>query len=562
MTSSARTPGSTLAGGVLTCRRMTTFENTLILLLLIAGLSVVGRWLPWPLAITYLLGGVGAALFHNFPRLELDPETFFLCFLPPLLFADGWLMPLREFVRSRRSILTLAIGLVFFTTAAVGVTAWLLVPGLPLAMAFALGAIVSPTDAVAVNAIMEKLRVPSRLATVLNGESLMNDATGLVAFKFALAAVIAGSFSLGQFAWQFSLVSVGGFATGLAIGWGIGQVRDLLRRVEAGGPTIEITLSLMSPFAAFLAAAHVGASAVLSVVAAGLYAGWRDPVRMDVETRQSAFAVWGLLIYWLNGIAFVLLGLQFPIILASVRGTYSLGELAGFTAAVAGAAIVARFFWVFAGLYVPDVLRGLCRREARAATGLVVSWAGMRGTVTLAGALSIPYVMPNGAPFPGRDIVVFLAFGVIAVTLLLQGTTLEWLIHRVKLREDNSREKEELLARTSAVAAGLAALRELEAEAKTPDHNAALGQVISEYENRLAVLEAQGETRTSARRRRRAGHRYRSIALKAERTAVDGLWRGNQIADEVHRPLQQLLDHEEALLLAGPPPSEDEGASK
>ena len=541
---------------------MTTFENGLILLLLIAGLSVVGRWLPWPEAITYLLGGVAAALFPQFPRLELDPETFFLCFLPPLLFADGWLMPLREFVRSRRSILTLAVGLVFFTTLSVGIVAWLLVPGLPLGMAFALGAIVSPTDAVAVNAIMEKLRVPARLATVLNGESLMNDATGLVAFKFALAAVVAGSFSLGQFAWQFSLVSVGGFAIGLAIGWGIGAVRDLLRRFEAGGTTIEITLSLMTPFAAYLAAAHLGTSGILAVVAAGLYSGWRDPVRMDVETRQSAFAVWGMLIFWLNGIAFVLLGLQFPTILAAVRGTYSVAELVGLTAVVAGVAMAARLGWVFAGLYVPTMLHGVCRRDARGATGLVMGWAGMRGTVTLAGALSIPYVMPNGSPFPGRDIVVFLAFGVIAVTLLLQGTTLEWLIHRVKLREDNSREKEELLARTAAVAAGLAVLRELEAEAKTPDHNAALGQVIGEYENRLAVLEAEGETRVSARRRRKAGHRYRTVALQAERTAVDTLWRENKIADEVHRPLQLLLDHEEALLSAGPPPSEDESAPK
>jgi Na+/H+ antiporter len=537
---------------------MLTFENALILLLLIAGLSVVGRWLPWPEAITYLLGGVAAALFPPFPQLVLDPQFFFLCFLPPLLFADGWLMPLREFVRNRRPILTLAIGLVFFTTVTVGIVAWLLVPGLPLGMAFALGAIVSPTDAVAVNAIMARLRVPARIATVLNGESLMNDATGLVAFKFALAAVVAGGFSLGQFAWQFSLVSAGGFLIGLAVGWGIGKVRDLLRGVDASVPTIEITLSLMTPFAAFLPADHLGFSGILSVVAAGLYSGWRDPVRMDVETRQSAFAIWGLLIFWLNGVAFVLLGLQFPEIYARVRGTYSHAELLSFTAAVAGAAILARLAWVFAGIYARAALAGICAKDARATTGLVLGWAGMRGTVTLAGALSIPFALPNGQPFPGRDIVVFLAFGVIATTLLLQGTTLEWLIRRVKLRQDNTHEKEELLARTTAVAAGLAELRKLEAEAKTPDHNAALGQVIGEYENRLAVLEAEGETRVSARRRRKAGHRYRTIALRAEREAVDGLWRSNQIDDDVHRPLQQLLDHEEALLRAGPPPSVEE----
>jgi len=428
-------------------------------------------------------------------------------------------------------------------------------------MAFALGAIVSPTDAVAVSAITSRLRVPARLVTVLNGESLMNDATGLVAFKFALLAAVAGSFSLGHFVAGFALVAAGGFGTGLAIGYGIGKVRDLLRRVDAGAPTVEITLSLMTPYAAYLAAEHLGFSGVLSVVAAGLYSGWRDPVRMDVETRQSAFAVWGLLVFWLNGTAFVLLGLQFPVLFAAGLASHSAAHLLGLTLAVAGTAMVARLAWVFAGLYVPVLFHGVCRQEARAPTGLVMGWAGMRGTVTLAGALSIPYLMPDGQPFPGRNIVIFLAFGVIVVTLLVQGTTLERLIHRVGLREDTARGKEELLARRAAVAAGLAALRKLEPEAKTPDHNAALGHVIGEYENRPAVLESEGETRTSARRRRRAGHRYRSIALKAERTAVDGLWRENQIADEVHRPLQLLLDHEEALLLAGPPPSEDEGVA-
>jgi CPA1 family monovalent cation:H+ antiporter len=193
----------------------------------------------------------------------------------------------------------------------------------------------------------------------------------------------------------------------------------------------------------------------------------------------------------------------------------------------------------------------------RPASGLVLGWAGMRGTVTLAGALSIPLLLPDGSPFPGRDIVIFLAFGVIAVTLLVQGTTLEALIHRLGLHEDDSRAQEERLARTTAVEAGLKALRAHETDAAGPDHNAALGQVIAEYEHRLASLEAEGETRRSARRRRRAGHHYRSTALRAERHAVDELWRSGKIADEVHRPLQQLLDHEEAMLQAAPPPAED-----
>jgi Na+/H+ antiporter len=536
---------------------MMAFEHALVLLLLIASLSVVARGLPWPPLITYLLGGMAAALVPAFPKLKLEPGFFFLCFLPPLLFADGWLMPLREFLRARRAILTLAIGLVIFTTLAVGLVAWWLVPGLPLAMAFALGAIVSPTDAVAVNAITERLRVPARLTTVLNGESLMNDATGLVAFKFALVATIAGTFSFARSALDFSLLAGGGFAVGLAIGFAIGKLRDLLHRLDGGATLIEITLSLMTPFAAYLAAEHAGFSGILSVVAAGLYSGWRDPVRMDVETRQSAFAVWDLLVFWLNGTAFVLLGLQFPALLTAVSDQFTTAQLVGFTAIVAGTAMAARLLWVFAGIYLPFLFSKVCTPAMRPAVGLVMGWAGMRGTVTLAGALSIPLFLPGGAPFPARDIVIFLAFGVIVVTLLVQGTTLERLIGRLGLEEDGSRAVEERLARTTAVAAGLAALRELEPKATTPEHNAALGQVIAEYEHRLAVLEAEGETRRRARRRRRAGHGYRTTALQAERKAIDELWRGNKIADEVHRPLQQLLDHEEALLSASPPPADD-----
>ncbi|HWA10246.1 MAG TPA: Na+/H+ antiporter [Opitutaceae bacterium] len=529
---------------------MLQFEHALILLLLIASLSVVGRWLPWPQLITYLFGGIGAAFLPIFPRIELDPGFFFVCFLPPLLFSDGWLMPLREFLRAKRPILLLAIGLVTFTTLAVGLIAHWLVPGLPLGMAFALGAIVSPTDAVAVNAITERLRVPARLSTILNGESLMNDATGLTAFKFALAGVAAGTFSLRSAVVDFSLLAVGGVALGLAAGYGIGRLRDLLVRLHASDPMIEITLSLLTPYFAYLLAERAGVSGVLAVVAAGLYSGWRDPVRMDAETRQAAFGVWTLLIFWLNGIAFVLLGLQFPALLGTVRGEYTYLQLAGFTTAIAATAIAARLIWVFPGSYLPFIFPHVRAREKAASRQavFVAGWAGMRGTVTLAAALSIPLLRPDRSPFPGRDIVIFLAFGVIAVTLLLQGTTLEWLIHRLGLREDEDRPKEELLARITAVDAGLRTLKAMGDSATTAEMRASLDAVIEEYERRLASLTAQGETRTRARRRRSAGHHYRSAALHAERQALDDLWRSGKIIDEVHRPLQQLLDHEESLL--------------
>jgi monovalent cation/hydrogen antiporter len=531
---------------------MTAFEHTLILLLLLTALSVAGRWLPWPTPITFVLGGIIAAVVPGFPRVVLDPGIFFLCFVPPLLFADGWLMPLRDFMAAKRPILTLAIGLVVFTTVSVGLVAYWLVPDLPLAMAFALGAVVSPTDAVAVGAITHRLKVPSHLTAVLNGESLMNDATGLVAFKFALAAMAAGAFSLRAATLNFLLVAVGGVAMGLAIAWLVGRGRDLLRAVRGTDVFIEVTISLLTPYAAYLAAESLHLSSILAVVTAGLYSGWRDPLRMDVQTRQTAWATWSVVLFWLNGLAFILLGLQFPALLATITGTYSTTQIILFTAVISGTAILARLAWVFPSAYLPFLLfPRVCHNDPRPSWQgvLVAGWAGMRGTITLAAALSIPLLQENGTPFPGRDIVIFLAFGVVGVTLLLQGMTLEGLISRLRLRADDTRLREERVARITAVEAGLLTLRAAANSADSAEETAALGEVVAEYEHRLAELTAEGETRTSAGRRRGAARRYRLQALQAERTALDDLWTRDVITDDTHRPLQQLLDYEESLLV-------------
>ncbi len=535
---------------------MTGFEHALLLLLLLAVLSVLGRWLPWPMPITYAVGATLAALTPGFPPIALEPGFFFLFFVPPLLFSDGWLMPLRDFAAAKGPIFTLATGLVVFTTLSVGFVAHWLIPELPLAMAFALGAVVSPTDAVAVSAITQRLKVPARLNAVLNGESLMNDATGLVAFKFALAAMIAGTFSIKAAALEFVVLAAGGLAVGLALAWLVGKARDGLNAVRGNDPFIEVTLSLLTPYAAYLAANALNLSSILAVVAAGLYSGWRDPVRMDAATRQAAWSVWSVALFWLNGLAFMLLGLQVPSILASVRDLYSPLQLAGFTAAVAGVAVLGRLLWIFPNTYLPLLFSKRLRAEGLPSWRMVTvgGWAGMRGTITLAAALSIPLTLPDGAPFPGRDMVIFLSAGVIAVTLLLQGTTLEWLICRLGLRADDTQLKEERLARIAAVAAGLRCLREQAARTGATEETAALGEIIAEYEHRLAELTAEGETRTSARRRRAAGRRHRLEALRAERAAVDDLWRRDVITDEIHRPLQHLLDHEESMLLAQPEP--------
>ncbi|HEY3754931.1 MAG TPA: Na+/H+ antiporter [Opitutaceae bacterium] len=530
---------------------MPLYEQALLLLLLTTCFSIVARWLPWPAPITYVLGGVAFAFVPHFPGIRLSPTFFFPCFLPPLLFSDGWLMPLREFAKARRAIFMMATGLVILTTVVVGLVAHAVVPGLPLAMGFALGAVVSPTDAVATSAILEKLAVPTRLNTILSGESLMNDATGLVAFRFALAAVAAGTFSLQKAAATFVGIAAGGLALGLAIAWVVGKIRDLLIRYRSADPLIEITVSLMTPYAAFLAAEQLHLSGVLAVVAAGLYSGWRDPVRMDAETRQTTWTVWSTILFWLNGLAFVLLGLQFPRLLAAVSDDYGIPQLIKFVAFVSGAVILIRIAWIFPGAYAPFWLSAHVRRtETRPSwrAVLVGGWAGMRGTVTLAAALSIPLVARAGVPFPGRDIVIFLSFGVIAVTLLLQGTTLEWLIRRLDLRGDGMLEKEEWLARTTAVRAGLDTLRTISGGTLEQHDREALGYIIAEYEVRLSELAAEGPEQSSAVRRRAADKRYRFAALEAERRAVDQLWQSDRIADEVHRELQSLLDHEEGML--------------
>ncbi|MDI1336153.1 MAG: Na+/H+ antiporter [Lacunisphaera sp.] len=530
---------------------MTDFEHALILILLLTALSIAGRWLPWPMPITYVVGASAAAFWLHFPRVVLNPEFFFLCFVPPLLFSDGWLMPLRDFMTARRPILTLAIGLVIFTTVAIGLVAHWLVPGLPLAMAFALGAVVSPTDAVAVGAITQRLKVPARLTAVLNGESLMNDATGLVAFKFALGALAVGTFSIRAASVNFLVLAAGGIGAGLVVGWLVGKIRDLLRHVRSSDTFIEVTLSLMTPYAAYLLGEKLGLSSILAVVTAGLYSGWRDPLRMDVATRQTNWAVWSMVLFWLNGLAFVLLGLQFPSILAAMSAHYSAGQILLFTAVVSGTAILTRLIWVYPSAYLPFLLFPRLRKREKPPSKqlvMVAGWAGMRGTITLAAALSIPEFTAEGTPFPARDLVIFLSLGVIMVTLLLQGTTLEWLICRVGLRADNTRIKEERLARIAAVEAGLASLRHPEVAPTTKEGRTVLGLIIAEYEHRLLELTAEGETQAASQRHRAAGRQHRLLALQAERTAIDDLWTRDVITDDIHRPLQQLLDHEESLL--------------
>lgn len=287
-------------------------------------------------------GAAAIALLPWFPRIALDPGFSSSAFCAAAAVLRRLVDAAPRFHGGKTTDSDAGDRAVVFTTLSIGLVMHWLIPELPLAMAFALGAVVSPTDAVAVSAITQKLKVPARLSAVLNGESLMNDATGLVAFKFALGAMVAGSFSLRSATMEFVVLALGGTVLGLAVGWLVGRLRDALRHVRSSDVFIEVTLSLMSPYAAYLAANALGVSNILAVVAAGLYSGWRDPLRMDVSTRQTAWATWSMLLFWLNGLAFILLGLQLPGILQAVSATYSTGQLLLFTAAVSGVAILTR----------------------------------------------------------------------------------------------------------------------------------------------------------------------------------------------------------------------------
>jgi len=331
---------------------MGVIEITLGLLLAIAAVAALGKWVPVPLPILLVVGGIALSYLPGYDELTIEPETFFLLFIPPLLFADGWLIPKRDLLRSLRPVLLLAFGLVFLTTVVVGYLMHWLIPSLPLSAAFALGAVISPTDAVAVSAITSRLNVPSRVTTILKGESLINDASGLVAFKFAVAAAATGTFSWSDATLQFFLQSGGGFALGLAVAWLIGHLRAALTRFCMDDPLILTVLSLLTPFAAYLAgeAAHVGS--ILAVVGAALYAGAHDVRIIDAPTRAHSWEVWRMLQFSFNGLVFLILGVQLHSVVAELSLSAAI-DLARYALILSAAVIALRLAWVFPASWLP-----------------------------------------------------------------------------------------------------------------------------------------------------------------------------------------------------------------
>ena len=424
----------------------------LVLMVAVGGLSVLAGTIRVPYPILLVLGGLVLGFLPGVPPAELPPDLVLVLFLPPLLYQTAFFSTPRDLRADARAITLLAVGLVLATMSAVAAAAHTVVGGLPWAAAFTLGAIVAPTDPLAATAIARRLGVPRRLVTVLEGESLVNDASALVAYRLAVAAVVAGSFSLWGAGLQFVGRGIGGVAIGLAVGWLIAEAR---RRIE--DPVVEIVLSVVTGYAAYLPAELMGASGVLAAVTAGLYVGWRAPELASPSTRLLGFSFWEVLVYLLNAVLFVLVGLQLHPILTGVSGS-SAAVLLGQAALVSAVVIAVRIVW---GFTVPYLVRALDRRPAQRARRvgarerLVASWSGMRGAVSLAAALALPLETSTGQPFPQRNLIIFVTFGVIFATLVLQGLSLPWLIRRLGLHRDDSEEQEELRGRLRATDAAL-----------------------------------------------------------------------------------------------------------
>jgi CPA1 family monovalent cation:H+ antiporter len=534
---------------------MDVAQLVFVVLIATAAFGLLARRLRVPDAIVLVIAGLGVGFVPGLPHPRLAPELVFLLVLPPLLFSQAWFSSWREFWAWKRPIFMLAFGLVLFTTAMVGLALHWLEPRIPLALCFAFGAIVSPPDAVAASAIAQAFRLPHRMVTILEGESLVNDATALVAYRFALAAATTGRFELDAAAGRFLVVALGGIALGLAVGWLFAQ---LLQRVR--DDSIVIALTLVAPYAAWLASEPLQVSGVLAVVTAGIWLGARGSELLTANARVKGFGFWSTLVFLLNGAVFLLIGLQLPVVLAGARDQCASRPFV-LAAAVFAVTVVVRLAWVFPGAYLPRLLsRGIREREPapgwQAVT--ILGWAGMRGVVSLAAAMALPLELAPGVPLPMRDLLIFLTFSVILGTLVVQGLTLPLLIKwlgfgRLAPQDDEEMERAARLATATAALQRLRARSAADVADEVVDAEA-LALVIAEYEDRVRLLHAGRASLVGepvSERRLVGSLVLRRAALAAERLTLLDRHRRRDLTKELLVRLERELDLEESRLDGG-----------
>lgn len=410
-----------------------TLLYILVLLFAVFLLVMLAKRIRVAYPIFLVIAGLAISFIPGMPELHLDPDLIFLIFLPPLLYEAAWYTSWNDFWKWKRPIALLAFGLVFFTSLVVAYASTALIPGFTLALGFLLGGIASPPDAVAAASVTKGMSVPKRLLTILEGESLVNDASSLIVFKFALVAVLTGTFSLGEATGQFFLVA----GMGIVIGLAGAHIIYAVHRFLPTTPAIDAALTVMTPYILFLAAEQFHFSGVMAVVSGGLFMSYRShEVFQTGSTRMNMLGVWTTMIFVMNTLVFVLIGLELPEIIHGL-GEYSVATAICYGLIVSAIVIALRYLWVFPAAHVPRWLSAKARQDPSPGWKgpLIISWAGMRGVVSLATALSIPLLMTDGTAFPQRNLIIFITFVVIFVTLVFQGLTLPFIIQFIRLKE-------------------------------------------------------------------------------------------------------------------------------
>jgi CPA1 family monovalent cation:H+ antiporter len=512
----------------------------------VVALLVLAQLLRVPYPILLVVGGCVLGAIPDIPNVELEPELVLLILLPPLLYAAAFFTPLRELRRNVGAVSTLAVGLVLATMLVVAFVAHAAL-GFGWAESFVLGAIVSPTDPVAATAIARRLGVPGRIVTIVEGESLVNDGTALVAYKFAVAAVVTGSFSLAEASGEFVLNALGGIAVGIAVGAAVAAVRRRLLN-----PPVEVTIALFTSYFAYLPAEEIGVSGVLAAVTVGIYMGRLTSQLTTPTTRIQGTAVWEIVVFLVNSALFVLIGLQLPTVLDAIEGQ-SRGAIFLDGVLIAGVVMAVRIAWVFPLTYLPRVLSRRVRESGPAPPWehtLLVAWTGMRGAVSLAAALALPLTVDAGGAFPERDSIIFLSFSVILGTLLAQGLTLPLLIKALGVDDyDAQLEREEAKARILAVDGALARIDALAEEEWVREETADRVRQLYDYRRRRFASRFDDEADSDGfEERAEAYQRLLRELLDAQRAILIDLRDAGRINDEIMRRIERELDYEDARL--------------
>jgi Na+/H+ antiporter len=537
-------------------------EIILGLLLAVAALATLATRLGVPYPILLVLGGSALGFVPGLPPVELDPELVFLLFLPPLLYVSALFTSWRDFRANVRPITLLAVGLVLMTTFVVASVAHTVV-GLPWGAAFVLGAIVSPTDAIAATSVAQRLGVPRRIVTILEGESLVNDATGIVAYRVAVAAVVTGAFSVWEAGLQFVVGAAGGVAAGFAVGWLVVWARRHLSE----DPSVQNTISLLTPFVAYLAAEELPHSlwgllhdlfgvpgdlyfsGVLAVVTTGLYLGRKGPYIISSGTRLQGYATWELITFLLNGLIFILIGLQLRSVVEGFD-EYTAGQLVSYALLTSLTVILVRTVWVFPATYIPRwTSRRIRERDPPPPwrNVSVIAWTGMRGVISLAAALALPLQTASGVPFPDRDLIIFLTFCVILATLVVQGLSLPVLIRALGLEDDRIGDKEETHGRVSIAEAALERLDELVDEDWVREDTAERIRGLYSYRRNRFASRFEGDP--EGVEERSAAYQHLMVELLgAQRLRLITMRDEGSIGDEVMHRIERDLDLEESRL--------------